>query len=111
MNVRCYVCRRFGHLSNQCRTQTGIGYGKAIQKNNVTCYACNKIGHIVKLCRSKASPTSNNGASLKGKEKVEYVKQDFSKQWIRKSNVNIDRTSTLPTEQSNTPPIGDSSSN
>lgn len=86
MNVRCYVCGRFGHLSNQCRTQTGIGYGKAIQKNNVTCYACNKIGHIAKFCRSKTSPANNKGSSLKDKEKVDEVKQEFSRQWIRKTN-------------------------
>lgn len=30
MNVKCYIGGRFGHLSNQCRTQTSQGYGKAI---------------------------------------------------------------------------------
>ena len=92
MNVRCYVYGRFGQLSNQCRTQTGIGYGKDIQKNNVTCYACNKIGHIAKFCRSKGSPVDNKSSSLKGKEKVEEVKQEFSKQWIRKADLNIGNT-------------------
>lgn len=103
MNVRCYVCGRFGHLSNQCRTQPSIGYGKVIQKNNVTCYACKKIGHIAKFCRSKGSPTDNKGPSLKGKEKVEDVKQEFSKQWIRKADLNVENTPP-PVEPINTPP-------
>lgn len=60
--------------------------GKLFKKTNVTCYACNKIGHIAKFCRSKTSPTNNKGPSLKGKEKIEEVKQEFSKQWIKKTD-------------------------
>lgn len=79
MNVKCYVCGRFGHLSNQSRSQINQGYEKAIQRNNVTCYACNKIGHIGKFFRSKNAPTNNKGSSLKGKQKVDEVKKEFSK--------------------------------
>ena len=37
-NQLCYVCKRFGHLPQECRTRLG------------TCYACGKNDHILRDC-------------------------------------------------------------
>lgn len=85
MNIRCFACIKYGHLSNHYRSISNTNYSKAIQKNNVSCYSCHKIGHIAKFCRSK-NMLSDNEKSLdtKGKKKVEEIHQQFIKQWIPK---------------------------
>lgn len=68
---------------------------------NVVCYNCNKSGHIAIFCRSKnvnrKGPTNkkiNVQTNDKGKVKVDEIKNQMKKTWVKMSDTNIGNWST-----------------
>lgn len=63
-------------------------------QGNVVFYACNKFGHIAKYCRRRnmnkrglENKNKNEKPNDKGKEKVEEIKDQMKKTWVKKTDL------------------------
>lgn len=89
------LVENFGHISNQCRTMPYQMNFRPME-NNVVCRACNKTNHIAKYCRSKNSaPVDKNKSNAKGKAKVDEIRDQHKKMWIKKDESKADGGSVL----------------
>lgn len=62
-------------------------------QGNIVYYACKKFSHIAKYCRSRnvnrrglKDKKKNVKPDEKGKEKVQEIKYQMKKTWVKKSN-------------------------
>ncbi len=73
--VQCYVCRRYGHRSFDCRyrssSQTDVSSNKVPP---VVCYSCNEPGYKEPECPNRGRNFGNNKS-----DKNEYKKVDVKK--------------------------------
>lgn len=93
-NKRCYACGMFGHISNQSRMRPNQMSFSPMHRN-VVCHTCNKLGHIARQCRRRNPPVNKNILDEKGKEKVDEIKDQHKKMWVKKEDQNVQNGSTL----------------
>lgn len=65
-------------------------------QGNIVCYACNKSGHIAKYCRRRnvnrrglKDKNKNVKLNEKGKLKVEEIRDQMNKTWVKKNDDNV----------------------
>ncbi len=58
--VQCFVCRKYGHRSYDCRYRNSEQNSGSSKVPPVVCYACNEPGHKVPECPNRGRNNVNN---------------------------------------------------
>ena len=52
-NRACFKCHKRGHVSKQCRENSGSRRDSEDKAQKIQCYECKEFGHIAKYCQAK----------------------------------------------------------